>query len=198
MAAIDIEAKTSENVLKTLIFDKSSIRYRRRAIITFLLFMLQQFGGCTFVAYYAPIIFGTSVGLSPNMSSIMSCVMATTYAVGGSFPIIAIDRMGRRAMMLWGAAATSATFIVLTGLVSHASDSQAIAWGAAIMVIIFILFFAMSWDVLPWIYGSELMPLNMRHINGAIGASGEWLFQFTVLGMSIFLLRLNSHIQTND
>lgn len=108
--------------------------------------------------------------------------MATTYAVGGVIPILVIDRLGRRKMMLWGACATSAAFVSLTALVSHANDSQAVAWAAAIMVIVFILFFAMSWDVLPWIYASELMPLNMRHINGAIGAAGEWIFQFTVLG----------------
>jgi MFS family permease len=109
--------------------------------------------------------------------------MATAYAVGGVFPIATIDRLGRRKLMIWGAVATSMTFITLTGLVAHANDSQAIGWAAAIMVIVFILVFAMSWDVLPWVYGSELMPLNMRHVNGAIGAAGEWIFQFTVLGM---------------
>lgn len=28
------------------------------------------------------------------------------------------------------------------------------------------------------------MPLSLRHVNGAIGAFGEWMFQFTVLGKS--------------
>lgn len=111
----------------------------------------------------------------------MSCVMATAYAVGGIFPILAIEKLGRRNLMIWGAVATSTSFIILTALISRADQSQGIAWGAAIMVIVFILVFAMSWDVLPWVYGAEIMPLNLRHVNGAIGAFGEWIFQFTVL-----------------
>ena len=110
--------------------------------------------------------------------------MATSYAVGGIFPVLMIDRIGRRKMMLGGAVATSAAFIALTALCSQASNSTAVGWGAAIMVIVFILIFAMTWNALPWVYASELMPLNMRHINGAIGAGSEFIFQFTVLGES--------------
>ncbi|KAL2826184.1 general substrate transporter [Aspergillus pseudoustus] len=182
--SIEIESEINGKVLRTLFLDKSDIKYRRRALTTLVIFLLQQFGGCTFVGYYAPIIFETSVGLSQNISSIMSCAMATTYAVGGTFPILMVDRLGRRKMMLWGAAATSSVFITLTVLVSQASKSESIGWGAAIMVLIFIQVFAMTWNSLPWIYGSELMPLNMRHINGAIGAGSEFLFQFTVLEMA--------------
>ncbi|KAL4910550.1 hypothetical protein BDW74DRAFT_164443 [Aspergillus multicolor] len=184
LRSIEIESEIKGQVLRTLFLDKSNINYRRRALTTMTIFLLQQFGGCTFVGYYAPIIFETSIGLSKNLSPIMSCAMATSYAVGGVFPILLVDRIGRRKMMLWGVAATSSVFITLTALTSQASRSESIGWGAAIMVIVFILVFAMTWNALPWIYGSELMPLNMRHINGAIGAGSEFLFQFTVLEMA--------------
>lgn len=108
--------------------------------------------------------------------------MATVYAIGGLFPILFIEKLGRRKLMLGGGVATSMSFITLTALVACSAQSQAIGWAAAIMVLIFILFFAMSWDVLPWVYGAEIMPLRLRHVNGAIGSMGEFLFQFTVLG----------------
>lgn len=50
MAAIELESAVTTGAFHTLLFDRSHIAYGRRAIITLILFLLQQFGGCTFVA----------------------------------------------------------------------------------------------------------------------------------------------------
>lgn len=143
----------------------------------------------------------------------MSCVMSTTYAIGAFLAIWVIDRFPRRTFMMGGAVATSIPFIILTALVSRAEGSH-MGWAAAAMIILFVFVFALTWDCLPWIYGSEvsiyllnifislvlitflqIMPLSLRHVNGAVGAFGEWIFQFTVLGksMSTFLDISSAH-----
>ena len=135
------------------------------------------------------------------MSAIMSCVMSTTYATGAFLAIFIIDRYPRRRFMIWGAVATSIPFIILTALVSQTERGSQYGWAAAAMILTFVFVFALSWDCLPWIYGSEvrrfqplldllfltlaqIMPLSLRHVNGAVGAFGEWMFQFTILGMN--------------
>ena len=50
LEAIEAESTKHTNPLAVLFWDKSEIKFRRRAVITLIVFLLQQFGGCTFVA----------------------------------------------------------------------------------------------------------------------------------------------------
>lgn len=183
LLAIEIEIEQTQSPF-ALLFGKSNLKIGRRAIITFVLFALQQLGGCTFIAYYSPIIFQQIIGLDANMSAIMSAVGATVQTLGTIVPVFIIDRVGRRKILMIGAIATLIPFVIMTACVATADGRSAYGWGAVAMLMVWNFTFGCSWDAGPWVYGAEIMPLSARHLNGAIGACGEWLFAYIIIQMA--------------
>lgn len=65
---------------------------------------MQQLSGINLITYYAPSIFQQSVGLSYDLSMLLAGFNGVAYFFSSLIPIWAIDRLGRRKLMLFAAA----------------------------------------------------------------------------------------------
>ncbi|XHG09495.1 hypothetical protein AWENTII_012550 [Aspergillus wentii] len=178
ITSIRLEAE-QENKLSwtSLIWDTTPLRVGRRVRISFMILSIQQMMGIDIIVYYMTLIF-LQVGLSSFFASLLAAV-ALTIQFGGSLCCIpTIERVGRRKMMLYSAAAQSVcmlAFVLLNGVGRSTSATQ---WAAAIIMFPYLFMYGWGWVTCPWLYGPEIAPLKYRHIGAAAGLFGMWLFTF--------------------
>lgn len=143
---------------------------RNRVIICVLLMLLQNLTGINAINYYSPTILkaigytGTSVGLLAT--GIYGLVKMLTTLV---FMVFFVDRFGRRPALLVGAAGAMVAMFYLAGYSALSGsfegktptgDSGSKA--ALAMIYIYAIFYGFSWNGIPWIFASEVLPNRVR------------------------------------
>lgn len=136
--------------------------------LAFSISFFNQFSGINAVLYYINDIFGQA-GLDGNLSAVI---------VGGAnllFTVLAmflIDRLGRKTLLLIGAAGTS-LMLFFAGLILQTGAMQ---WALVYVLSIYIAFFAVSQGAVIWVYISEIFPVSVRAKGVSFGASAHWVF----------------------
>lgn len=74
---------------------------------------MQQFGGVNVVAYYLPTILKRSFGFSSRMSLILAAVDSMQWMLWTALGTVLIDRIGRRKLLIVGAAGQSLCFAMM-------------------------------------------------------------------------------------
>ena len=91
--------------------------------------------------YYSNTLFQQSVGLSPDLSALMSGFLNTWFFVASFIPWFLIDRIGRRPLLLSMVSLMAAVMAVQTGLIysvqNKLSNQHACGAAAAAMLFIF-------------------------------------------------------------
>ncbi|CAK4019739.1 Sugar transporter STL1 [Lecanosticta acicola] len=146
--------------------------------------MFQQISGINIITYYAATIFETNIGLSPFLSRLLAALNGTEYFMASWVAIFTIERFGRRALMLFGAAGQAMSMAVLAGTTSIPSDdprSKQAGIAAAVFLFVFNSFFAIGWLGMTWLYPAEITPLDIRAPANAISTTANWIFNFMVV-----------------
>ncbi|KHN98993.1 General substrate transporter [Metarhizium album ARSEF 1941] len=168
--------------LSLLVWDTSELRVGRRIRIAFLILSLKQMMGINMMVYYSTLIF-SQVGLSSFLSQLLAAVMMTIYAFGTYVLPSTIERFGRRTILLTTAIACTVFMLIFVVMIAVPNRTLVTQWTGVAAVILFMCSFGYGWIGIPWLYASEIAPLNYRHVGGAAGAFGEWVFSFvTVFG----------------
>lgn len=158
-------AETGKGSLRGL-FQKNDERLLNRTFLAMFSTFFQQMNGIGIIGFYTTTIYSDLLGLSPITARVLS---ACTYVfqLGCSFIAFAtIDRVGRRALMMFGTIGMGIMFIVVAGTVAHASGSRACAGIAATCVFLIAMFFAI---------GGTGHQLPLRDRSGAAGVSRAYL-----------------------
>jgi sugar porter (SP) family MFS transporter len=139
------------------VFTIASNRYR--LLLGIALMWLQNLSGINALNYYSATIFqsvgfrGTNVGLLAT--GVFGLVKAFATLL---FMVFAIDRLGRRKSLLIGSAGALVAMYYIGGYtkVSNSFGGQAKQDGGAyiaiVMIYVFAIFYAMSWNGIPWIF----------------------------------------------
>ncbi|KAF9889461.1 hypothetical protein FE257_007363 [Aspergillus nanangensis] len=178
IAAIEFESADGKkfNILD-LFWDRNELRVGRRIRIAFLILSMQQMMGINLSVYYSTVIFG-QIGLSSFMSQLLAAVMNTTFALGALFLPSTIERFGRRKILIYSAVGLTICMTVFVAMIGTANPTLATQWTAVAAVFVYNFLFGYGWIGVCWLYGPEIAPLRFRHVGGAAGAFGEWLFCF--------------------
>ncbi|KAK7403002.1 hypothetical protein QQX98_011243 [Neonectria punicea] len=140
---------------------------------------MQQLSGINLITYYAPVIFQTSVGMSHDLSLLLTGFNGVAYFFSSLIPIWIIDRVGRRRLMMFAAAGQCACMAILAGTVSDGSASAGIV--ATVMLFLFNFFFAVGLLAIPWLLPAEYAPLAIRTRAAALATASNWIFTFLVV-----------------
>ncbi|KAK4971832.1 hypothetical protein LTR66_010167 [Elasticomyces elasticus] len=161
--------------LKLLIWDTSELQFGRRLRTSFLINWAQQFLGINMLVYFSTQIF-SNLHYSARTSGILAGVLNTAFAIASYPPIYFIERVGRRAMMIWSAIGCGICMLVYVIVTTLPPEKQSVAtnWTAVAFIILYEIVFAFGWLGTCWVYGPEIAPLRYRHIAGSLGAAGEW------------------------
>ena len=114
--------------------------------------MFQQISGINLITYYAPVIYGT-VGLTGYLPSLLAACNGIEYFLASLLPIFIVEKVGRRTLMLVGAAGMSISMAVLAIANSFAQNgggNSHAGVAAAVFLFVFNTFFAWGWLGMTW------------------------------------------------
>ncbi|BGP63347.1 hypothetical protein NBRC10512_007497 [Rhodotorula toruloides] len=139
---------------------------------------LQQLSGINFIFYYGTTFFRRSGINNPFIITIATNVVN----VGATIPgILAVDRVGRRSLLLYGAAAMCVCHFIVAGTgVGVSADNKAGQKVLIAFVCIFIAHFAATWGPFAWVVTSEIYPLSIRGKCMAMSTASNWLWNFGI------------------
>jgi hypothetical protein len=85
-----------------------------------------QISGINIITYYAATIFEQNIGLSGFLSRLLAACNGTEYWFASFIAIFVIERIGRRKLMIFGAAGQAFSMAVLAGTTSRVSSGLGI------------------------------------------------------------------------
>ncbi len=148
--------------------------------------VFQQFVGINVIFYYSTTLW-QSVGFQESDSFTISVITAVTNIVATIIAISLIDKVGRRALLLFGAATMTASLGMMAIAFAQSSTvdgavTMPAAWGitALIAANVFVVGFGFSWGPVVWVLLGEMFPNRIRALALGLGAAAQWIANFVV------------------
>ncbi|WP_333775127.1 sugar porter family MFS transporter [Streptomyces sp. IBSBF 3136] len=145
--------------------------------------VFQQFVGINVAFYYSSTLW-QSVGVDPTQSFFYSFTTSIINIVGTVIAMIFVDRIGRKPLALIG----SAGMVVGLALEAWAFSYDLVdgklpatqGWVALVAAHVFVLFFALSWGVVVWVFLGEMFPNRIRAAALGVAASAQWIANWAI------------------
>ena len=164
--------------------------FRRAVYLGVLLQVMQQFTGMNVIMYYAPKIFDLA-GFASTSQQMWGTVIVGLVNVLATFIAIGlVDRWGRKPTLILGFIVMALGMGTLSTMMNIGISSVFAQYFAVIMLLIFIVGFAMSAGPLIWVLCSEIQPLKGRDFGITCSTATNWIANMIV--GATFLTMLNS------
>lgn len=156
----------------------------KRVFIGSAVMFFQQFIGCNAIIYYAPTIF-SQLGMDSNTTALLGTGVYGIVNCLSTIPaIFAIDRFGRKTLLMAGAAGTFVSLVIVGAIVGKYGDtlSKHKTAGRAAIAFIFIydFNFSYSWAPIGWVLPSEIFSIGIRSKAISITTSSTWMNNFII------------------
>ena len=142
----------------------------------------QQLVGINVAFYYSSTLW-QSVGINPSSSFFYSFTTSIVNIVGTVIAMLFVDRVGRRPLALVGSAGMAVTLALEAwAFSSKHGDTLPNTQGTVALVAAhcFVLFFALSWGVVVWVFLGEMFPNKLRAAALGIAASAQWIANWAI------------------
>ncbi|KAK5091449.1 hypothetical protein LTR05_001632 [Lithohypha guttulata] len=146
------------------LFTMDENRHFHRTVLAYMNQVFQQISGINLITYYIPNVLQNEVGLSPFLAKLIAACNGTEYFLASWIAVFTIEKVGRRKLMLFGAAGSSSSGIAET-----------------VFLFAFNTFFAIGWLGMTWLYPAEIVPLKIRAPANALSTTANWIFNFMVV-----------------
>ncbi|PMD41839.1 high-affinity glucose transporter [Hyaloscypha variabilis F] len=167
---------------------------------------LQQLTGINFIFYYGTQFFKNSgFKNSFTISLITNCVNTASTFPG----LYAIDKWGRRPVLLWGAIGMciSQFLVAILGTTTTSQDASgniivhnlAAQKAAIAFICIYIFFFAATWGPVAWVVTGEIFPLKVRAKSLSMTTASNWLLNWAIAYSTPYLVNYgpgNANLQS--
>jgi SP family sugar:H+ symporter-like MFS transporter len=151
-----------------------------------LLSLFQQLVGINAIFYYSTVLW-RSVGFSEQDAMLSSMITSVVNIAGTLVAISLIDRIGRRPLLLIGAAGMVVTLAALTicfGTASTGPDGPQlgpVAGKTALLAAnLYVAAFGMSWGPAIWVLLGEMFNNRIRATALAVATAAQWLANWLV------------------
>ncbi|KAI1765191.1 hexose transporter [Hypoxylon sp. FL1150] len=156
---------------------------------------LQQLTGINFIFYYGTQYFKNSgIQDSFTIQVITSCINVVSTLPG----LWAVDKLGRRPLLLWGAIGmcVSQFLVAMLGTLTTGQDASGniIVYNVAAQkagiafICIYIFFFASTWGPLAWVVTGEIYPLKTRAKSLSMTTATNWLLNWAIAYSTPYLV----------
>jgi sugar porter (SP) family MFS transporter len=137
--------------------------------------MFNQLSGINAILYYSNYIFA-SAGFSASSSALQTVGVGLVNLLATFVGMSLIDKLGRKTLLLIGAIGTSFA-LAGTGVVFYTQTHQdLLLW----LLILFIVFFAISQGSVIWVYIAEVFPSRVRSKGQSLGSSSHWIMNAVI------------------
>ncbi|MGW0560855.1 sugar porter family MFS transporter [Streptomyces sp. NPDC003016] len=145
--------------------------------------VFQQLVGINVAFYYSATLW-QSVGINPSDSFFYSFTTSIINIVGTVIAMIFVDRIGRRPLALIGSTGMALALAfeawafsanLVDGKLPHVEGIVAL-----VAAHVFVLFFALSWGVVVWVFLGEMFPNRLRAAALGVAASAQWIANWAI------------------
>ncbi len=156
-----------------------NINFRRSVALGVLLQVMQQLTGMNVVMYYAPIIF-KGMGFNSQAGLWFTALVGLINVLATFIAIAFVDKLGRKPILYAGFAVMTVGLGVVGTMMHLGPLSHVQQLFTVIMLLLFIVGFAMSAGPLIWTVCSEIQPLKGRDFGIGCSTMTNWIANFVV------------------
>ena len=149
--------------------------------------VFQQLVGINVIFYYSSVLW-QSVGFSEHDALFVTVITSVTNIVTTFIAIAAVDRSGRRPLLLVGSVGMAVSLGIMALLfaraevdpLGHVLLDRASGVRALIAANVFVFCFGFSWGPVVWVLLGEMFPNRIRARALAVATTAQWLANFLV------------------
>lgn len=142
----------------------------------------QQLVGINVAFYYSSTLW-QSVGINPSSSFFYSFTTSIVNIIGTVIAMVFVDRIGRRPLALIGSTGMAVALALEAWAFSAKNGSTLPNTQGAVALVAahcFVLFFALSWGVVVWVFLGEMFPNKIRAAALGVAASAQWIANWAI------------------
>lgn len=144
-------------------------KYRYPLFLAISIGAFNQLTGINAILYYLNNIF-QSAGFSQLSGDQQAIAIGFTNLIFTVIGMSAIDKLGRKTLLLVGAAADAACLAGVAWVYITRTNADLLVW----FLITFIAFFALSQGAVIWVYIGEVFPNHVRSKGQGVGNASHW------------------------
>jgi sugar porter (SP) family MFS transporter len=145
-------------------------KYRYPLFLAISIGAFNQLAGINAILYYINNIFGAA-GFNQISSDQQAIAIGATNFVFTLIGMSLIDKLGRKTLLLIGAAGTASCLAGVAWVFATNSHQAMLLW----LLVTYIAFFALSQGAVIWVYIGEVFPNSVRSKGQGIGSASHWL-----------------------
>ncbi len=145
-------------------------KYRVPILLAVSLAMFNQLSGINAILYYLNDIF-KSAGFSKVSGDLQAVAVGATNLLFTMIAMSAIDRIGRRRLLLAGSVGTAVCLGGVSAIFFSQAHRNLLVW----LLVGFIASFAFSQGAVIWVYLSEVFPNRVRAKGQSLGSFTHWV-----------------------
>ncbi|KAJ5912012.1 Major facilitator-type transporter ecdD [Penicillium subrubescens] len=157
----------------------------RRVIAGTCLQMFQQWTGINFIFYYGTTFF-QSVGI--KNAFLISTIMNVVNVVTTPASFWMIEKLGRRILLLYGAAAMCVCEFLVAIIGVTKEGSQAASTCLIVFTCFYIAAFATTWGPAAWVVVGEIYPLPIRAKGIALATASNWFWNCVIAVITPYMV----------
>ena len=150
-------------------------KYRYPLFLAISIGAFNQLAGINAILYYLPHIFA-SAGFSQISGDQQAIAIGFTNLIFTIVGMSAIDKLGRKTLLLVGAAGTASCLAGVAWLFRTHSHPGALVW----VLVTYIAFFALSQGAVIWVYIGEVFPNSVRSKGQGVGNASHWIMNTVI------------------
>ena len=153
-------------------------KYRYPLFLAISIGAFNQLAGINAILYYLNNIFAAA-GFSQVSSDQQAIAIGATNFLFTMVGMSLIDKAGRKALLLIGAAGCACCLAGVAWVFSTRSHPGALLW----LLIAFIAFFSVSQGAVIWVYIGEVFPTSVRAKGQGVGSASHWFMNALIAQM---------------
>lgn len=137
------------------------------------------------ISVYAPVIFQQNLGLSAEVSKILTGGTLTWKFVSSFVAFFTIDRFGRRALFMFSGFGMGSCMLALTVATSFDKSNKSASIAACFFIFMYNFFVPIGFLGANFLYCAEVAPVKLRVSMASISTANHWLWNFVVAMVSL-------------
>jgi sugar porter (SP) family MFS transporter len=153
-------------------------KYRYPLFLAITIGAFNQLAGINAILYYLNNIFAAA-GFSQISSDQQAIAIGTTNFLFTIVGMALIDKLGRKTLLLIGAAGCACCLSGVAWVFATQSHRNDLLW----LLVTFIAFFSVSQGAVIWVYIGEVFPTSVRSKGQGVGSASHWFMAALIAQM---------------
>jgi sugar porter (SP) family MFS transporter len=150
-------------------------KYRFPLFLAISIGAFNQLAGINAILYYINDIFAYA-GFSTLSGDQKAIAIGATNLVFTMIGMSVIDKLGRKTLLLIGAAGTALCLAGVAGIFATHAHQGMLVW----ILVTYIAFFALSQGAVIWVYIGEVFPTSVRSKGQGVGSASHWFMNAAI------------------